>query len=529
MIPWLAAGLGACGPAEPVPGPGLDAAEHVVRLSIDLRGVLPTDAELERAARRPEAVDELREEFLRDPRFEDRALALYREVFLSRLEELDLLDDAAGEERVRDPAALARSAGDEPARLMAYLAAHDLPYELAVTADFTVVDDVLAPWWPTDRPADANGWTKARWTDGRPPAGVLATTGLWWRYPSTTSNMQRKRANQASRLFVCHDFLKTVVAFDNDVDLLDEEALADAIRTQDSCRSCHDDLEPLAAYFWGFDFTWDDGLFLDEARVYHPERERAWDDVTGVAPGFRGRRGDTLGDLGRQLAADPRFTTCAVEHVWTHLLRRPADDVDLSGHAARFERGGRTVRAAIRSVVDDPAYTGAGPDGITPKVLTPDLLRSVVRDLTGFDWTVDGVPLLESEQGGGLATLAGGIDGRTVTAPSTLQTSTMALVQDRVATGAAAFAVAREADLPRGERRLFDALDDLSARQGDDEVRAQARALARRVLAQPVAADSPEVDALLDLYREAEALSEPRSAWQVVLAALLRDVDFVTY
>ena len=47
----------------------------------------------------------------------------------------------------------------------------------------------------------------ARYQDGRPAAGVLATNGLWWRYRSTASNANRKRANQASRILLCQDYL----------------------------------------------------------------------------------------------------------------------------------------------------------------------------------------------------------------------------------------------------------------------------------------------------------------------------------
>jgi hypothetical protein len=528
VITWLLAGCGE--PADPpAEAFALSPAEQLVRLSVDLRGVRPTREELDRVERNPEAIDALVDEFLADPRFGDRAVALYREVLLTKLEDVQLLDDAAGEVLVPDPRALATSAGDEPARLLAHLAVNDLPYDLAVTADFTVVDDVLAPYWPTDRAADASGWTVARYTDGRPPAGVLATNGLWWRYPSTASNLQRKRGNVASRLFTCRDFLKTVVPFDNTVDLLDEEALADAIRTQDSCRACHDELEPLSAYFWGFDFEWADGFYLSEAVRYHPERERSWVDEAGVAPGFGGRRGDTLPDLGRQLLADDRFETCAVSHVWTHLLRREPGDVPLDRHVQAFEDGGRTVKAIVRSVVRDPRYRGAGPDGVARKVLTPDTLRSVVLDLTGFDWTIDGLVLLDSEEDGGLATLAGGIDGRTVTAPATEPNTTTSLVQDHLATGAAAFAVRRESKLPRDERRLFRVISDLGDAVNDEAVREQLVGLSTDVLSRRPATDDPEVESLLGLYRELEALSDPQTAWVGVLSALLRDVALVTY
>jgi hypothetical protein len=52
-------------------------------------------------------------------------------------------------------------------------------------------------------------WTYA---DGRPAAGVLSTNGLWWRYPSTASNGNRKRADTPSRIFLCHDYTNRIEA-----------------------------------------------------------------------------------------------------------------------------------------------------------------------------------------------------------------------------------------------------------------------------------------------------------------------------
>ena len=56
----------------------------------------------------------------------------------------------------------------------------------------------------------------ARYTDGRPAAGVLATNGLWWRYTTTDSNMNRTRAAAISRLLLCEDFMARPVSFAGD-------------------------------------------------------------------------------------------------------------------------------------------------------------------------------------------------------------------------------------------------------------------------------------------------------------------------
>lgn len=293
---WLVVGCSGPDPVDSVAAPvdptvavsadpGLSPVEMLARTSLDLRGVRPTPEEILRVEADPAALDGLIEEFFVDPRFEDRVMALYQEVFLTKLEDIAFLDYAAFYEILPDPTAFFESVGDEPLRIMAHLATNDLPYDLAVTGDFTMINAPLADLFPTDRPPGQPGWVLSHYTDHRPPAGVLATNGLWWRYTSTASNMQRKRANTVSKLFTCRDFLQTVVPFDNTVNLLDEEALADAIRTNAGCKTCHDTLEPMASYFWGFDFQYDDGFQLLDGLRYHAERERAWVDETGVAPG----------------------------------------------------------------------------------------------------------------------------------------------------------------------------------------------------------------------------------------------------
>ncbi|MEZ4240373.1 MAG: hypothetical protein R3F59_30315 [Myxococcota bacterium] len=529
-------------PAAPPAATALSPLEVLVRASVDARGVRPTPDEVAAVQADPSALEPLIDGFLDDPRLEDRLVALYQEAFLTKMEDVGAADYYAVHELVPDVAAFAQAVGEEPLRIMAHIGLEDLPYDLAVTGDFTVVDDDLGALFPTDRPADARGWTVAHYTDGRPPAGVLATNGLWWRYPSTASNKQRKRGNTVSKLFVCRDFLATPVVFDNDVDLLDEDALADAIRTNDSCRTCHDALEPISSWFWGFDFAADDGFPLADALRYHPERERRWADETGVAPGWFGTPGDTLEDLGRALTRDPAFDPCAVQHLTDTLLRRTpgtdawteADDAAQQVLVRDFRTGGRTIRAIWRGILQDPRYRGVvdpatGTVGVQRKLMTPDLLRSVVLDLTGFDWVVRGEPVLDREDGG-LATLAGGIDGRTVTRPATQPNTTVALVQARLAAGAAAYAVAHEAGLPDRERRLFAgvALDD--RQPGEPAVRDGLAGLVLQVTSRPVAADDPEIDALLGLWDEVRGLDpDPAAAWSAALAALLRDPAFVLY
>lgn len=520
---------------------GLDPLARLARLSLDLRGVRPTREEMAQVLADPAALDTLREQFLVDPRFEERVIGLYREVFLTQIQDLYFYDYAAVERLVPDMDLLIASAAEEPLRIMAHIAMNDLPYDLAVTGDFTAVNDALAPLWPTDREEGIQGWAIAHYTDGRPAAGVLSTNGLWWRYASTASNKQRKRANTVTKLFACRDFLRTEVPFDNNVNLLDEEALNNAIKTNQACRTCHDDLDPIASYFWGFDFEYDGGFYLADGLLYHPEQERAWRDVTGVAPGWFGDPGTSLRDLGAKLVRDPIFDACAVQHVYEHLLRHPMadeDEIAIVPHVRAFREGGRTIRSIWRSIVSDARYLGVVDEGVTGvvrKVVTPDLLRSSVLDLTGFDWSIDGVTLLDHEGYTGITTLAGGIDGSTVTTPASAPNTTVALAQDRFATGAASEAIRREKELPEDQRKLLVGIDFTETPETDRAEMAEVMVgLYAAILTKSVTAEDPAVQALLDLWSEVYMLADgaesaTETAWSATLTALLRDPDFVTY
>jgi hypothetical protein len=136
------------------------------------------------------------------------------------------------------------------------------------------------------------------------------------------------------------------------VNLLDEEAVSDALSANPACVNCHQSLDPIASYLFGF--WWFDYTSPGEASFYFPEREQRWKDYNGVPPAWYGQPGAGLAGLGHQIAADGRFVDCAVEHAWELLLRRDRDIADtdaLIPHRNAFISGGLTVKALFRSVL----------------------------------------------------------------------------------------------------------------------------------------------------------------------------------
>ena len=173
----------ACTPPEEVP-----AADPLVplqgplllrRMSLDLRGTVPTAEELDRVEADPSEVATIRDEYLQDPRLEGRLINLFAERFHTRLDEFEVqyYDYDLEESQEFE---FEQSVGEEPLRLMAHVAMTDAPWSDIVTADYTMSNEMLASLWPISYPEGASGWTEAQYTDGRPAAGILATNGLWW-------------------------------------------------------------------------------------------------------------------------------------------------------------------------------------------------------------------------------------------------------------------------------------------------------------------------------------------------------------
>lgn len=519
------------GAEEVSPLPVMSPAERLTRLSLDLRGRRPSPDELDEAEGGEASIEALTERFLEDPAFEERMADLWSEVLLTRAESFYVGADAYG---LADGPGFAASVGEEPLRLIARVAAQDLPWTEVVTGDWTMADDNLLAAWPLQAEASGSGWREARYTDGRPEAGILATNGLWWRYTTTTSNANRGRANQISRILLCNDYLVRPIEFERNVDLLDESAVLDAISNNPGCVGCHASLDPIASYLYGFWTYVPDSV--EEVSRYHPEREPLWNSVTGVAPAWYGEPGDSLADLGRQIAADPRFPDCAVQRGFELLLRRtaaPGDIERLARHREAFLDGGLTQRALLRSLVRDEFYTAGATDaeGAVPrKLVTVELLVSQVEALTGFRWTYAGYDMLRTDAIG-LRTLAGGADGLTVSASAREPNATLVLVQERLAEAAAWALVAEESARAAADRRLFDRVD-LAALPSAQPAATEAQLvqLYRQVLGKAVAPGGEEVEAARSLLAELEALgSSPAEAWAGLLSAMLRDPDFLFY
>lgn len=508
------------------PSDALSAAELLARASLDLRGVRPSVAEIEAVEADPTAVDTMVASFVEDARFGERLRSMYADIYQTRQ---DAFSVGAADYGLDDEAAFAAAVGDEPLRLLSTIAEEDLPYTQIVTADWSMADETLAAAWPVAYPADATGWQKVSYTDGRPHAGVLTTNGMWWRYQSNASNANRGRANAISRILLCSDYLSRSVSFERNVNLLDQDAVNDALQNNEGCVACHNTLDPLASYLWGFYFV--DYTSRSDTSSYHPEREQLWQTLTGVSPAYYGTPGWSIEDLGRQIAADPQLAQCAVEQAFSLMVGREAeleDTARLTELREVFLGAGMTLRPLYAAVAAGPEYRAAGEAGVA-KMMSAELYTSAIEDLTGYRFTYQDYDMMRTDTYG-LRILAGGVDGVYSTRPATEPTATMLLVHERLAQAAASH-VLREDWLDPAAARLFTEVGPTTTPTSDRAAMvAQIQALHLRLYGRRVAADSEEVSANLALWESLhEAEGDVAAAWAGLLSVLLRDPDFLLY
>ena len=511
----------------------LDDARLLRRLSLDLRGTLPTLGEVAAVEADPQAVWRYRDAWLADPELEERLVSMLAERFKTRLDlfQVRYYDYGLPE---ADACTFARDVGEEPLRLMARVAVDGRPWTEIATSETTMATETLARVWPVSYPEDGEGWEEASYLDGRPAAGVLMTNGLWWRYVTSKSNANRSRAAALSDLLLCSDMLARPVSFSTSPSLADADGTAKALRENDACLACHAAIEPLAANFFGFYPSID--YNAEELGRYHPEREGVAETILGVSPGYFGQPTAGLIELGAAVAADPRFDRCAAETAAAMLWRRDVELADFDRVEALredFLAGERLFVPLMAAVTDTPEYQAgellddSDPDAdreLTTRMLSPDQLSAVVKDLTGFIWTYEGCDQLANDDVG-YRVLAGGVDGDKVVRQQQDPGLTWALVVKRAAQGAAESLVGRELlTTPATSVLSGVTLDD---RPGDAVFDAAVSNLYLRALSIEPGAD--EVDAALALWSDVEAVAGPEAAWTALISAVLRDPQFVSY
>lgn len=455
------------------------------RLSMDLRGTLPTVAELDTVESDPDQVQLYALQWLQEPAFEERLVLILGEQWHTRVEAfpIEAWDYGLEEQEY----AFERSVGEEPLRLAAHVVATGQPWSAVVQTDYTLANPMLREIWelePVDQ--DGDGWVPSRYPDDRPHAGVLSTNGLWWRYDTDVSNMNRRRVAAISRLLVCHDVLSRPVRLGDSA----SEDIENAVQTDPACKTCHAALDPAAAALFGF-WTVIEYSEVEHAH-YHPERELLYDRYLGVEPASYGIPVSGPQALGQAIAEDPRFQACAVQRFSEGFLRRSTTREERLTLGAAYDG---QVLDWLPTLLASPEY---GAEDL--RLLTPQQLDTALAELSGFTWTQGGVPLMDLDAGG-LRQLSGGVDGEQVKGPQQVPGLTRTLVIQRLAERAARGVAAQgPVDIAQWHWRLL-------AERPSPEALAELEALHAAVLAQ----------------------SDTATADAAVLTVLLRDAAFEAY
>lgn len=506
---------------EPALLPSLEAPRLLRRASLDLRGKLPSADELNRVANDPGAYEEIATSYLQDPAVEDRMVELLNEKWWTRLDvfEVNHMDYGLPDQDEHD---FNRSVGEEPLRLMAHVIAEDLPWSTVVTSDWTMANPMLAELWGLER-EEGEGWQKARYSDGRPPVGVLATNGLWWRYTTTASNMNRSRAAAISRLLVCADYLGRPISFAEGETVVEVE---EAVRNDPYCLACHATIDPLAANLFGF--WWLSQYSRVEQEVYHPEREALAEQFLEVSPSYFGTPIEGLGELGWAMSEDPRFYSCAVESTAELLWRRPVDLADrdeLEAMRTAFVAQGGHMQPLMVELLTSQSYRNPPDpeslDAVPLRMLSPSQLDSTLVQIGSFRWEQDGFDQLHNDIEG-YRVLAGGVDGYAVTSPQTKPGLPWSAVVKRSAQVAAAKVVEQGT---RGEGLLANAPLEEGSASADFEPAVQA--LFWRLTA--IELEAEELAELASLWDSVAEESGAVAAWEVLVTVFLRDPRFLTY
>jgi hypothetical protein len=120
------------------------------------------------------------------------------------------------------------------------------------------------------------------------------------------------------------------------------------------------------------------------------------------------------------------------------------------------------------------------------------------------------------------------VDGKVILEPIHTVTPTKSLVMSQLAANAAGYVVDRDFSLPAADRKLFARVE---ANTTDEAaVRDQIVWLQKRILAQIVDADAPEVDAFVALFELGKGQQgNAAGGWRVVLTAMLQDPEMVFF
>ena len=515
---------------------------------MSLRGIRPSPEELDRVRADPEAIAEIVASYVESDAFGLTIRDMHAEIYLLRRDTFNILP-ALGELEGYDLQDIYRSQVEEPLRLVEHIVMNDRPYTEIVTADYMLTNDVVAKMYglPYDFESPEE-WQRSYWPDARPRAGLLSSAELLRRWESDGSNFNRGRANMVADKLLCEAFAtRDITLPPGGIDIADEFAVSDAAENVEACAACHQSLDPLAAYFWGYMQLihrnavrdaiqgdcrpWDYSLgepeygpnhvpeyFCYPIKQYSVFMENEWEYWKLRAPNYFGTPARDLSEVGVRIADDPRFANCAARQFFGYLAQVPPGEVPFERAAElqlAFEASGFDAKELARAVVLSDEFrafaTAEAQSPVDPviglKTVRPEQYARMVEDLTGYRWMAlaDRAACADSINGTecwgpvdlsttdlfGFLSMQGGIDAINITRPTHTLTPTKVLVVDQLARDAAMYAVSRDFEVAVPQRRLLGLVEPSTTEEG--AIREQLWSLHLRILG--VEADDAAIEA----------------------------------
>lgn len=568
----------ACGSEveDVAPDGRLSPPERAIRISVALRGHRPDLETTERVERDPEILPDLVDAWLESPDFGRVMRDLHNDTLLVRAD-TDTQYPQAGVLADYSTAQIHAATSEAPLRLIEDIIMSDQPYTRVVTADYAMFHEIGALVYGVPYDPDGPEWQASWWNDGRPRAGVLSSSEIYKRYVSNGENHNRRRAAHIAEALLCDSIPERDIIAVGSVFSFSGGTVTDRVQTDSMCLGCHTTLDPLAAFFWGFQEHFKvyrmydlhaSGIGCEEAAAltdetsehafvtdlcypittYRPANEDRWSELGLPAPALYGRPGADLSDLGRLIAEDPRFPVCTARNFlgYFHQVRPSEVPSEVAESLGRgFVESGYSAKWLARTIVLGDRFGRVEPEreqGLVGLLtVTSQSYAQQVEHTTGFRWMAVGDPGVCVEQLNcwgavdlgrsnvfGYNGLMGGVDAMALMEPTHTPTPSKVLAMGRFASEAAGFVVDSDFSADPSERRL---LTHVEADTRDElEVRVQLTALYGDILSQRVAVHGPEVDRLWDLFDGSVARHDhPAEAWKLVISALLQHPQLVLY
>ena len=545
-------------PEPPSPEPTvryLSPGDHLVRASMALRGKRPSLEDLAAVQADPDSIEGIVDGYLASDDFGRTIRDLHNEALLLRP---DWAYYPAGFPRVApltdyDQSKINGSVQEAPLKLIEHVVMNDRPYSEIVTADYTLADPIVATVWDLGYDPTGPVWQETKWQDGRGNAGILTDSWLYVRWQSTPSNANRGRANALSRGLLCYDFLSRDVELDTSVNVADPNAVQAAVVSNPACASCHQALDPMAAFMkdiFPITVVGDTEQYptYPSQNMWLPGAFEVYLQVDMREPAFFGRPGETLADLGRYIAEDPRFSLCAAKRFYgyfNHVAPEDVPDERAAELQGVFLESGMNAKLLAKAVVlsddfrvsHDTTEAGAA-ELLGLRRARPDELASLIEDLTGFVWATDLTDITSGDIGRvelprdsflGYRVIGGGMDSQYVTQSGFTDSATTSLFLRAFAEEAASYVVEKDFAQPdKAARRL---LTEVEPDDTDEAaVRGQIARLHGRIFGELVEPESEEVSEALGLWQASVASKgSPRRAYKTLLTAMLQDLRVAYY